>query len=386
MPTATAVEFPASSILANAQTPSVAGLSDGGFVVVWRNDENGGDVKAQLFAADGSNRGAEFRVSVATAGAQTSPSVAALDTGGFLVAWNAGGDVKSQVFDLAGQKVGAEFTVDLPDYPAQPTAGQYLADASPEVVDVAGDGYALAWSIEDRNVNTTPAGVGYNTNSSKVQIQLVANSGAGRGGPINATDFMPFRTAVHVAGMTSGGFYLTYTRVQDIGTQFYVSVVQVRDAAGALTGGPADTPIGVQAAIAGLSTGGFVLIGQPATRSAFSMPGPLRAVVGSNAGTTTGRTDTDIQMTNPAVAGNATGFSLAVFEVAGASTGRDIAAQLFDPTSNRVGAVTLVNTTTAGDQLTPDVAFLTGGRAVVVWRDVGTGAIRGQVLAITPPT
>jgi hypothetical protein len=47
------------------------------------------------------------------------------------------------------------------------------------------------------------------------------------------------------------------------------------------------------------------------------------------------------------------------------------------------GPEQLVNTTTAGDQIFPDVAALADGGFVVVWQDNGAGAaadqVRGQI-------
>lgn len=44
-----------------------------------------------------------------------------------------------------------------------------------------------------------------------------------------------------------------------------------------------------------------------------------------------------------------------------------------------------INSITAGDQVTPDAVFLNNGeRAVVVWRDAATGAIKGRLLGFSP--
>ena len=66
----------------------IAPLAGGGFVVVWQDASGeGGDsdtsVKAQLFDAAGNKIGGEFLVNTATTDVQTSPSVAALENGGF---------------------------------------------------------------------------------------------------------------------------------------------------------------------------------------------------------------------------------------------------------------------------------------------------------------
>ena len=88
--------------------PQVTALADGGFVVIWRNDIVFGPVMeeqlfsqflGQAFAADGSRIGAEFAVS-AVEGGQTLrwPTIAALDDGGIVVAWEGMGDIRANVF------------------------------------------------------------------------------------------------------------------------------------------------------------------------------------------------------------------------------------------------------------------------------------------------
>lgn len=217
-PTATpsGAEFRVNTAAVAEAPPSVASIAGGGFVVVWQSTENGGDVKAQLFAGDGSKQAGEFRVSADAAGAQTAPSVASLDSGGFVVAWNANGDVKSQAFTAAGQRSGAEFTVDLPDYPAEVTSGGFLSERSPEAADLPGPGYVLAWAFEDRERQIPPSGVPtYNVNAYRVQAQLVSDAGAARGGVVDALGgYLFFRGRVDVAGLATGGGSCSLTRAR----------------------------------------------------------------------------------------------------------------------------------------------------------------------------
>jgi hypothetical protein len=72
---------------------SVAGLANGGWVVVWQGPGAGGadDIYAQVYASDGTPVRAELQVNGVTAGAQVTPAVAALPNGGFAVAWAGAG-------------------------------------------------------------------------------------------------------------------------------------------------------------------------------------------------------------------------------------------------------------------------------------------------------
>ncbi|MBA5775666.1 hypothetical protein H2509_00845, partial [Stappia sp. F7233] len=74
----------------NQLEPSVAGLSGGGYVVIWQSqfqDGSGRGVYGQIYDASGSAVGAEFRVNETTAGDQDEASVAGLPDGGFVVTW-----------------------------------------------------------------------------------------------------------------------------------------------------------------------------------------------------------------------------------------------------------------------------------------------------------
>src|SRR5687767_1558097 len=74
--------------------PQITALSNGGFVVTWRDaslgvggatgDSSGNAVKAQVFLADGTRAGSELLVNTATANAQDVPQITALSNDGFV--------------------------------------------------------------------------------------------------------------------------------------------------------------------------------------------------------------------------------------------------------------------------------------------------------------
>lgn len=102
-----------------AQTISSAGTASGArvawlggeYVVVWSDGE---DIKMRRLGADGAPKTPEAVVNTAkTAGKQDQPSIAAFDTGEFLVAWrdaagDAGADIRLQKFDKTGAPTGTE--------------------------------------------------------------------------------------------------------------------------------------------------------------------------------------------------------------------------------------------------------------------------------------
>jgi hypothetical protein len=132
------------------QYPSVAGLSGGGFIVVWRYGDADGDaeIHGQLFDAAGQWSGREFRVNRTKAGYQNFPTVAALTDGGFVAAWhslNEGGsgyDIYAQRFDSLGQRSGRELSVNT-----YKTNDQ----AYPSVAGLTDGGFVIAWHSEGQD-------------------------------------------------------------------------------------------------------------------------------------------------------------------------------------------------------------------------------------------
>ncbi|MBV8686464.1 MAG: calcium-binding protein [Alphaproteobacteria bacterium] len=119
-------EFAVASVSAGSQyNPRIAALSSGGFAVAWMDNGvvgsvAGQEVKGRLFDAAGSPAGAEFIAASASDGDQGQAVVAALPTGGFVMAWwtanPAAGDgsgyaIKAQLFDASGARTGGEFLV-----------------------------------------------------------------------------------------------------------------------------------------------------------------------------------------------------------------------------------------------------------------------------------
>jgi hypothetical protein len=110
--------FGGSGVGVDETEPDVVALPDGGFVVVWADedgDAGGGGVRGALYDNNGTNIGGHFRVNTTQAGNQEEPTVVALVAdGGFLVTWEdeAAGVIRAQRFDASANMVGQEFTPD----------------------------------------------------------------------------------------------------------------------------------------------------------------------------------------------------------------------------------------------------------------------------------
>lgn len=108
------------------RNPALTSLADGGFVVTWNADLRDGDedVYARQFNADGTARGAAWRVNNFTEQPQRNPAVTAAADGGFIIAWHSEpgiypgeyGTMRAQYFDRAGNPVRDEIPVTQESY------------------------------------------------------------------------------------------------------------------------------------------------------------------------------------------------------------------------------------------------------------------------------
>ncbi|MEO1369944.1 MAG: SdrD B-like domain-containing protein, partial [Acidobacteriota bacterium] len=168
------------------ESPGVAALPDGGFVVVWQSDVSAGDdgedtsIQRRLFDASGSPVGGELQVNQTTTSFQNSPVVAAQPSGDFLVAWEDLAGVRTRVFDSAGDAVGAENTANTagPDFYAEPA-----------VTALENDHFAVVWTLIRATTEITAGGgrrhllaKGDEGEQHAIQGRIVGSDGDGVGG------------------------------------------------------------------------------------------------------------------------------------------------------------------------------------------------------------
>jgi len=127
----------------NQSSPAVAALPDGGFVVAFvDNSAVNDDIRVRIFNADGTPRGNDFiATTLFPLESQTAPDVTVLTNGNFIVTWNLlspGNDVHAQIFDSNGQLIGGEISI---------TASPGSADQTPAIAALAGGGFAIAWEV-----------------------------------------------------------------------------------------------------------------------------------------------------------------------------------------------------------------------------------------------
>jgi len=241
--------------------PSVAPLTAGGFVVAWTSkgeDKSGLGVYAQLYDTAGEATGNEFRVNTTKKGAQSAPSTAGLTGGGFVIAWQgpdpSGLGVYAQVYDATGAAVGVETHVNsttvndqsLPSL-APLDNGGFVAAWQSNLQDGSGLGVYIqrftasgAKSGGETRVNTTtvsdqgaPSGSGFSDGGFVVVWTSNNQDGSGQGVygqafndagakvnvefPVNTTT-AGNQTQPAVAAFTSGNFVAVWTSAKQDGS------------------------------------------------------------------------------------------------------------------------------------------------------------------------
>ena len=312
--------FRVNTTTAKSQTqPAIAGLTGGGFVVAWTSDGEDGSglgVYGQRFNAAGGRLGGAFRANTVTAGAQSAPSIAALTTGGFVVAWQSGDGsgygIYAQHYNAAGGRVGGEFRVNTDTIGTQ---------ALPSAAGLVGGGFVIAWESSPQD------GSGYGIYG---QRYSAAGARAGAEFRVNTT-IAGNQARPSVAGLKDGGFVVAWESSLEDG-----SGLGVYDQRYAKTG--------VKAA-------------------------PVQFLVNT---TTAG------DQYQPRIAGfSDTGFVAAWTSRNEDGSGLGVYGQLFSATGAKLNVEFRVNTTVLHDQWQPAVATLVGPNFVVAWTSPDGGSSLG---------
>jgi autotransporter passenger strand-loop-strand repeat protein len=239
--------------------PAITGLSGGGFVVTWQDasgtlgDASGSSIKAQVYAADGSKVGSEFLVNTRTDGDQNQSTITGLSNGGFVVTWlddegntpaHPNTNVKAQLYDANGNKVGSEVLVN----------GLGIERRSPTVVPMSDGGYVIAWN--------SYGGLAFPFHS--VEAQVFAADGGKIGSKLVIDQMWMGGLTFSIASLSAGGFVVTWSNSIFDGSQQAIDG-QVYDATGGKVGSKfivsqLDHASGYYSqAISSLGDGGFVV-------------------------------------------------------------------------------------------------------------------------------
>ncbi|MCP3961492.1 MAG: ricin-type beta-trefoil lectin domain protein, partial [bacterium] len=273
-------QFQVSSTRVSPMMPSAATLADGGFVVLWHSyDSIGSDtysasIQGRRYAVGGTPVGSEFQVNSYTTFGQLNPSVAALTDGGFVAVWKSFGSsgsdssffsIQGRRFTIDGTAVGNDFQVN-----SYTTSGQ----VNPSVASLAeGDFVVLWWSLGSS---------GSDASGFSIQGQRYASDGTAVGGEFQVNSYTTdWQTNASVAGLADGGFVTVWESLGSSGSDSSESSIQgqryARDgtALGAEFQVNSDTHFSQNSpSVAALDNGGFVMAWQSWGSSGSDSSGP----------------------------------------------------------------------------------------------------------------
>ncbi|MBA5778217.1 cadherin-like domain-containing protein, partial [Stappia sp. F7233] len=171
-------EFRVNTYTTNHQTfQSVAALENGGFVVTWSSLQQDGSswgVYGQRYSASGTRVGSEFRINSYTTDVQAYPSVASLTDGGFIATWhslNQDGSswgIYGQRYNSSGGTVGSEFRIN-----------SYTTNHQnePSVTGLVNGGFVVTWhSFNQDGSSWGIYGRRYNSSGSAVGSEFRVNN------------------------------------------------------------------------------------------------------------------------------------------------------------------------------------------------------------------
>lgn len=209
LPIGPELKLTSSSQVVSFYSFEVGALADGGFVLVWtENDAAGGtfaNVFAQTFAADATPTSEAFQVNIRSANNQWFPAVTGLEGGGFVVTWidfTQPAGVKGRLYSAAGEALGGEIQVNtMPG-----TSFLY-----PAVDALEGGGFVVSWTNA------------FSGRASSVDVRLQAFDATGNkvAGEINVNGTARLNDQhSDVIGTEDGGFLVVWRQLNlDTGVQ-----------------------------------------------------------------------------------------------------------------------------------------------------------------------
>ena len=364
--------------------PRVAALNDGGYVIAWQSSgQDGKDngIYGQRYNASGTKTGDEFLINSNGASySQETPEVTGLPGGGFVVTWvsDQDGDGKgiyAQRFDANGAKLGTEFQVNT---------NTALDQIDPSVTSLKDGGFVVTWTGPDGGF-TGIFGQRFAADGTKIGTEFQINT---------ITNLVQKGSAV--TALANGGFAVKWWSESRLDLGKYHTnepglAVQMFDAYGAKIGtefaidsyyntfvgsaGPA------YSSITGLADGGFVVTGSSSVNDTWfpdfgGITGQRYSVSGTKLGPPF-KINTNGQG-NVFDGTRVTSLTDGGFVVTWVSKHIDndfsIYGQRFLSDGTKSGAEFRINTTMAGVQTMPSITALQGGDFVVTWMSAQDGS------------
>ncbi|MDJ0609183.1 MAG: cadherin domain-containing protein [Kiloniellales bacterium] len=356
---------------------AVAALDDGGYVVVWQNapedEEETNHVYAQRYDADGNAVGGEITIGAFGEEDTTSlfeADVTGLVGGGFVVTWaeptgeESPDNVMGRVYDSNGNPAGSEFTIN------STTGGTQDA---PTIAATPDGGFVAVWDGSGSGDSSGVFGQRYDSGGNEVGGEFLVNT------TTSNTQSNPSITVLN-----DGGFVVTW---EGEGTGDSAGVFgQIYNSSGTAVGSEFrvnTTTSGTQSAptSATLTNGDFVVVWESDGQDGSGTG--VYAQRFDSSGTAIGsevqiNDTTSNDQGEPEIAALPDGGYMIVWQSDsqdGGGTG--VYAKQFDSGGTDVSGEVLVNSSTSGDQGSPDVAVLNSGDVVVTWDGSGSGDSSG---------
>ncbi|ESQ74048.1 S-layer family protein [Asticcacaulis sp. AC402] len=371
--------------LGNQSDPSITWLADGGYIITWVGNDNGGGgsgILLQRYDAEGNAIGTETIVNTYLANNQTAPAITGLANGGYVVTWvsnlqdGSGTGIYIQQFDAAGALVGSESRVNTTTSSAQ---------NQPTITSFADSSYVVSWSSASGDGSSYGVfGQRYNADGSKAGSEFLINTYASGD-----------QSASSITALDSGNFVVVWQSANQDGSGYGI-YSQRYNSSGVAQG--SETRVNTTTAsnqqfpaVAADADGNYVVAWQSPTSADiyFQRYNSSGTAQGSetiaNPGATSG-----VQSGVSAAYLNTGGFVLVWTSTVGDGSGSGIYAQRFTASGVADGSLVLINTYTTGDQTAPSVTTLENGSYVVTWTSAdqdgnGTGIYHKIVEANTAP-
>lgn len=199
--TANGSEFQVNTYTTNVQaTSSIAALANGEFIVTWEsNGQDGADygIFAQRYNANGTTNGSEFQVNTATASGQRNSSVTELNNGDFVITWRSqesgtGANIKGQLYNANGTASGSEFTLNT-----------YLTNQQdwPAIAALDDGGFVVTWDSDGQDGSSLGVfGQMFNANGTKNGSEFQVN-----------TFTSSYQTQSDISSLSDGGFVVVWS-------------------------------------------------------------------------------------------------------------------------------------------------------------------------------
>jgi hypothetical protein len=377
-------EFLVNTSTTSSQLQStVVGLANARFVAVWFDGSAGdANIRGQIFNTDGTKFGAEFLVNTTTAGAQQNPAITALQDGGFAVVFDdlsvPGGDIRTQIFNADGTLRGTEFIVNTPSNEA---------NGLPEATILANGNSVVVWRVFNSLSDAT------HLPHHDLHAQIIAPDGSFVGPEFVVIEYaVQSASEPAIAGLANGEFVVAWNDGSDINAQRFDSTgnpIGAQLFVTATTGNqrePAVTALSDGRFVVGWTDAhqfNYQEFGSTVRAQIFNPDGSL---VGTHFRLNTLQLQDQSQ---PKLASLPDGRFVAVWtdaSQAGGEVGTAIHAQVFGSDGLKVGTMFFVNTTTFLDQDDPNITVFADGRFAITWTDESQSpddpsltAVRGQI-------